>query len=211
MKVLLTGLAVLLVVYVSVAQGQYWGGYIDNHASTAGEGYARGMGDLVRSQGMANLDNSEAAINMTEAASRTMDNRQKWTDTYFQMRDANKKYRAQERGPKTSMEAAVRYAQAGKPKLLSPSDLDRVDGEISWPLLLKDARYADARTELEALFAKRAELGGITIDDYFMINRVTKSLLDQLKSQVRDVPAAEYVAAKRFVESLTYEANRPPS
>ena len=50
----------------SWAAAQYYGGaYVNNKASTVGESYARGMGDVMRSQGMRNLANSEAAINMT--------------------------------------------------------------------------------------------------------------------------------------------------
>ncbi|HBO44881.1 MAG TPA: hypothetical protein DD670_13320 [Planctomycetaceae bacterium] len=40
----------------SAAQAQY--GYPSYHASTAGEGYARGMADVVRSRGEANVMNS---------------------------------------------------------------------------------------------------------------------------------------------------------
>ena len=46
--------------------GSYGGGYpVSYHSSTAAEGRLRGMGDLVRSQGQANLDNSAAAVNST--------------------------------------------------------------------------------------------------------------------------------------------------
>ena len=210
------GLAVATLAMVAVANAQYdrgggfgYGVYQSGHASTAAEGAMRGAGDLIRSGSVANLNNSEAAINMTEAAKRGMENRQQWTDTYFQMRDANRQYRAAERGPKMTMEQAVRLAQSGKPDALSPSDLDSVDGGISWPMMLQSPKYADYRAQLEGLFSKRAELGGISTDDYFMISRSTRGMLDQLKTEVRTAPPAEYMAAKRFIESLAFEANRP--
>jgi len=209
MRILAFGLLAGLLAFVSIAKGQYYGGYVDNRAATPGESYARGLSDMTRSQSIANLNNSEAAINMTEAARKGMENRQQWTDTYFQMRDANRQYRAQERGPKATMEDAVRYAQLGKPAALSPSELDTVDGAISWPMLLQSPQYADYRAQLESLYAKRAEYGGITTDDYFQINRTTGAMLDALKTQVRNVPPAEYMAARRFIESLAYEARRP--
>ncbi len=41
---------------------------------------------MMRSQGQLNLDNSEAAKNYGEATSQAIDNRKKWTETYFEMR-----------------------------------------------------------------------------------------------------------------------------
>ena len=92
---------VFVVMFGSWAAAQYYGGaFIDNRASTVGESYARGYADVVRSHGTAILANSEAAINMTQAVRRDMENRDKWTDTYFQMRQKNRDYRAAERGPR---------------------------------------------------------------------------------------------------------------
>ena len=59
--------------------GGYFGG---SHASTAAEGQLRGMGDLVRSQGQANLSNSAAAINYSVARKNEIENRNQWTHTY---------------------------------------------------------------------------------------------------------------------------------
>ena len=36
-------------------------------------------------------------------------------------------------------------------------------------------------------------------------------MLDELKGQIRDVPQMDYIAARRFVESLAYEATAPSS
>lgn len=211
MKTLAVGFAASLLALAAVARGQYYGGaYVDNRASTPAEGYARGLGDVIRSQGIANLANSEAAINMTEAARRGMENRKQWTDTYFQMRDANRKYRAQERGPRPTMEDAVRYAQLGKPEQLSPSELDKVDGQISWPIILQAPQYAPYRDKLDQLFSKRATLGGVTTEDYLEINRTTKDMLAALKQEVKEVPTDAYIAAKNFIQSLAYEASHTP-
>jgi hypothetical protein len=117
MKRMTVGGLLIIGLGASLALGQYYGGaYIDNSASTVGESYARGMADVVRSQGAANVMNSQAAINMTEAARRDMENREQWTDTYFQMRQKNKEYRAAEKRPRATREDWVRYAAAGKPE-----------------------------------------------------------------------------------------------
>ena len=49
----------------AVVQGQYYGGY-GYHSSTLEEGVQRGAADLVRSYGMANLLNSQAAQQFEE-------------------------------------------------------------------------------------------------------------------------------------------------
>ena len=190
--------------------GSYYGGYPTyHHASTAAEGRLRGMGDLVRSAGQANLDNSAAAINYSVAQRSQIENRNEWTNTYFEMRQANKAYRAAERGPRASMEDMVRYAQAGKPKRLSPGELDTITGGLSWPILLSSEKFADDRSELTAAFSRRASRSVIASEDYLKIKQTTSEMLAQLKKQIRNVPSSEYISAKRFLESLAYEAGLP--
>jgi hypothetical protein len=184
-----------------------WSGY--HHASTAAEGAARGMADVVRSQGEANLSNSAAAINYGIARSNQIQNRSAWTSTYFQMREENRRARAAERRPRATMADLVRYAQAGKPKPLSPSELDLISGAVQWPMWLQIGDYAHGRAELEKVFASRASIGTISPADYMKVREVTTAMLGQLKGQIRDVPPAQYTAAKRFIESLAYEAARP--
>lgn len=213
MKKSAIGALALLIACSSWAMAQYYygGSYIDNKASTVGESYARGYADVVRSQGMANLSNSEAAINMTEAARRDMENRDQWTDTYFQMRQKNRDYRAAERGARPSREDFVRMAAAGRPEKLSPSDLDSVTGEISWPRALTRPEFASSRAELERLFAKRTAYGQSTWDDYSKIDAGLKKMQAELKALVRDMPPSDYTASKRFLDSLAFENQQPAS
>ncbi|HUT94613.1 MAG TPA: hypothetical protein VMY37_34475 [Thermoguttaceae bacterium] len=212
MKTATFSLALMLLAggILAFAQDYYGAPYPTNyHSSTAAEGALRGMGDLARSAGEYNLTTSQAAINMTEAQKKDIENRDQWTNTYFQMREANKEYRAQERGPRPSMESMVRYAQAGKPKRLSPSEVDSVTGKIAWPVLLQTDAYSAHRKELEQLFGKRAEHGVLGVDDQLQIRKTTTAMLAELKGQIRDVPQMDYIAARRFVESLAYEATAP--
>ena len=71
-----------------------WGG--GNFASTAQQGADYGMASMMRAQGYQNLQNSEAAKNFQSAQSQQIDNRKKWTETYFDMRKTNRKARADE-------------------------------------------------------------------------------------------------------------------
>ncbi|HID77296.1 MAG TPA: hypothetical protein EYP56_15035 [Planctomycetaceae bacterium] len=210
MRVIVTGL-VVLATGVGLAWGQdyYYPSYADFRASTPAEGYARGIGNVIRSQGAYNLLTSQAAINMTEAQREHMKNREQWTNTYFEMRAANKAYRAAARRPRPTMEDAVRWAQAGKPARLSPSELDVVTGKINWPRLLATERYTKYRQVLEALFAHRAVAGTLSYERHAKLEATTDAMLEELKSQIREVRAADYTASRRFLESLAYEASLP--
>jgi hypothetical protein len=184
------------------AYGPYDGGY---HASTAAEGYARGLGDVIRSEGAYNLMTSQAAINSTEAVKKDIENREQWTNTYFQMRRENRVARTEERGPRPTAEDIVRYAQMGKPKPLAPNQLDAVSGKIDWPRSLRTDEYADSRDQLDELFAKRAHYGDMSMEDFMKVKNLTDKMLDQLKQKVREMPSMEYVAAKSFLVSLAYQ------
>lgn len=194
----------------AAAQYEYWGGaYVDNRASTPAEGYARGLADVIRSRGMANLANSEAAVNMTEAARRDIENREKWTDTYFQMRKKNREYRAEMRGPRPTQEDFVRLAAAGKPDPLSPSELDSVTGEISWPRALTRPEFDEYRKKLDELFARRAAYGETSWEEYRQITSTIDAMEKQLVDLVRDIPPGDYTNAKSFIKSLDYEVKQP--
>ena len=183
---------------------------IYNNASTAAEGYANGMSNVISAKGDYNLNTSQAAINMTQAQSQEIQNRQQWTTAYFEMRKENRAYRAEERGRQPTMEDAVRYAQMGKPKRLSPSEMDSVTGKITWPRLLRTEQFEDQRTKLDELFEKRARYGS-TFEDQMALQETTNDILAAIKKQIRDLPPYEYTNSRRFLESLAYEGRLPSS
>jgi hypothetical protein len=197
-----------LAVWAQSTWGQY---YVDNRASTPGESYARGLGDVIRSAGQYNLQTSEAAINAEEARSKYLDNRIKGTQTYFEMRKMNQEYRAAEKRPPPSSADLARYAHNAGVKRLSPSQLDAVDGAIEWPLVLQSPEFAAARTQLDALFAARATgAAGWSVASYATVQELVDAMQRQLQGLISKVSAENYVYAKKFLESLAYEAGQPP-
>ena len=86
----------LLAVNVASAQGRGWGWGRGNYASTAQQAADYGMASMMRAQGYQNLQNSEAAKNYEQAKTLEIDNRKKWTETYFEMRKINRQARAEE-------------------------------------------------------------------------------------------------------------------
>ena len=104
-----------------------------DHASTLEEGYLRGLGDLVRSAGAANLMNSQAALNYEDARAKYFENRLRGVQTYFDMKKLNHDYRAEMRGQRATSEQLFRLAKMRAPEPLHPSEFDPYSGEVRWP------------------------------------------------------------------------------
>ncbi len=132
-----------------------------------------------------------------------------YAEAYFKLRLLNREYRAQLRGPRPTAEDLARYAETRRPDRLSPSELDPITGEISWPMVLQADRYAWYRGRLDGLFLEWARSDQLSPTSHLKIDRMTKAVLAELRKQVRAVPQMDYVAAKRFIRSLAYEARLP--
>ena len=79
MKLTGTCLIVMLVLGSTAAVGQV----IYNSASTAAEGYQRGLSGVISAQGQRNVSNSQAAINLTDARSNQIDNQLKSVNAFL--------------------------------------------------------------------------------------------------------------------------------
>jgi len=184
-----------------------FGGFYDYHSSTVQEGAQRGFADVVRSAGEYNLNTAQAASVSQDAVSKYLDNRLQATNTYFEMRQANRQYRREQETPPLSSQQLYRIAAEKAPDKLAASDLDPLTGDISWPLVLQQDEYEEIRTKMEGLFALRAKQGD---SEYvFQIQDAANEALAKLKANIRDYPAPEYLKAKRFLESLAYTARAP--
>jgi hypothetical protein len=198
-----------VIVPASSASSYYEYPYGYQFSSTPGEGFARGMADVIRAQGDYNLSTSAAAVNVGEARRREIDNAKQWTQTYFDMREINRQqFLAEQQRLRGNPDQLMRY-HSTKQNRLSPSDLDSITGEIHWPVLLTAEEYATQRDDLQKAFALRAQNGAMNADDLLRSIQVTDDLLAMLRSRVRDLPADKYMAAKRFIEALVAEAGLP--
>lgn len=189
----------------------YYGGMpYSYHSSTAAEGYGRGMGAVIRSMGQYNLDSSAATINLTEARKKQIANNKEWTNTYFQMREINQQQRnAEIERKRGTPEDWIRFAQAGKPKPLSASELNPVTGEIKWPILLTLPDFETQRAELEKLFAERSYKGVLDGEEFMKAKSLIEGVAASLAKKIKEFPADQYITAKNFLNSLSYVAGQP--
>lgn len=206
---LVAGAAILLSGSPAVAQwgmGFNRGGY----ASTAGQAAAYGMSEMMRAQGAQNLENSEAAKNWQDAKTEEIQNRMRWTETYFEMRKTNRDARAAEAGPPVTQEQAIRMAKMKAPPRLPSTQLDPVTGHIEYPVVLRDSVFDPYRAELDKLFAHRAASGGsLQYEDFQEIQRTVSKFIDVLKENVGKYAAGDYGRARTFLDSLAHESRFP--
>ena len=209
-RLLLLAVAALLPASAALAQ---WGGFGFNrggYASTAGQAAAYGMSEVMRAQGTENMLNSEAAKNWEDAKTLEIQNRQRWTDTYFEMRKSNREARAAEAGPPVTQEQAIRMAKLAAPARLNSTQLDPVTGHINYPIVLMDTPYTPYRDPLDGLFADRAASGGsIGYEKFQEIQTTVSQFIDALKTNVTKYAAGDYGQARTFLDSLAHEARMP--
>lgn len=186
-----------------------YGGYPGySGGGTAAGNAMNGMANAISAKGNYNLSTSAAAINMTQAQKNEIENRQLYTDTYFQMRATNKAAREKEAGPKPTMEQIARMARDGAPRPLKPNQVDPVSGQINWPGPLQDDSFQDERSQIEQLFSTRSRYGGLTYADQTKFRQITDSMFQELKGQIRQIPPSDYVACQNLLRSLKYTATK---
>lgn len=202
----MTGRMVIAVPLVIAALGRLAAAQ-SNEASTAFEGYTRGIGDLISANGLTNAANSQANVNNQTAQSMVIDNRMLWTYTYHQMRRVNDAARSEEAGVRATAEDWLLLSHSRGPKRLNSVALDPISGQITWPPVLTTEPFAAFRTQIEAYFENRARTGAVALhSEVLRVQSITDEMLDELKKHIREIPSRDYLIARNFIESLGNEA-----
>ena len=91
------------------------------------------------------------------------------------------------------------------PARLSPEQFDRQTGKISWPEALQGDTMETARRGLERLAAGQPASGDAAKNRSHEVRELTEQIKEQLKGQIREIPPADYVAARKFLNGLADE------
>lgn len=201
-------LALALVAVGSPCRAQ-WGYGWGSYSSTLQEGAQRGFADTVRSAGMANLYNSQAAVGVAAAESQALDNDLKYARNFFTIAQMNHDFRAASREKPPTSEQAFRWAHRDAPKALNSYEFDPLTGEINWPLVLQDAEYERYRDFMEQFFKERAQHPqNLNLNNYLQVQDAIESWLMDLKSHITKYKPNDYLRAKSLIESLGAEASK---
>jgi hypothetical protein len=190
-----------VVVPCVAAQAQY---YTEpyNYSSTLEEGIQRGYADVVRAYGMANLLNSQAMGQVEQARKQYIENQVKATQAYFELRRYMAEARHAERPMPLSLEQYVRLARDSAPAPLTATQLDPLTGVINWPKPLMLPEFTGFRQRIDQLFQQRAS--GYIV--FLPAQKAIQEFIDVLNSQANVFDAKDFVASRRFLDSLLIAA-----
>ena len=193
------------------AYGGYGGGYggYGYGATTARGSELQGMASVIGASGQAALARSEAGINYEEARSKFIDNQLKWAKTYYERKDVYQSHADKE--AEKNREVRDRYLAtkpSGLPPRLGPSQLDPSTGQITWPSALEGPEYREGKNALQDLFMTRVFTSG-SDDTANKIYQTARDMQYLLKTHIDDMPPYEYLAARKFLESMAFEGRYP--
>jgi hypothetical protein len=180
------------------------------HSSTFEEGVLRGAADLTRATGEANYFNSLAAINLQEANAKALANRQARIAGFFNERELNRAARKAEQPKPLSPQGYAVIARKAAPDPLGPHQYDRFTGKLHWPTALSTGDFVSERAALEMAFATRGTGdAGAGTDFHAYVQQITNQMHAKLQPQIGTLSPMEFVAARKFLASLAYEALHP--
>ena len=185
---------------VNVVGGYGYGGYRGGHASTAEEGMARGMADVIRSRSQASMNYAQAATQAERARRAYMENRNFAVSSFVENRAIRDEYRRKKFDEKKEKLAA--YIESREYQPLTSSDFYEPTGEISWPIGLMHPHDEKGRTEIEALFAQRAGQGTLPPEDYIRLNKLLNMWVYHVVDHEADFSVSEVNSAVRFLRRL---------
>jgi hypothetical protein len=187
----------------------YNGGYGWGGGGQTPQGAAlQGLSQVISAQGQANLANSAAAINYTQAQSNELRNQVQGTQTFWAMRDIGRAEREKERGPRPTPEELARRARAGAPRQLNTSQIDPVTGKIFWPSALQQSDFNDQRAPVDEMAAKWVKYGSLDYSDQTAMRQNIDAMFDSLKGQITAIPQQDYTQCRSFLQSLLYATTR---
>lgn len=191
---------------VGVGMGMGMGGGVGTAFSAAENARA----ETIRAQGEFNVMNTAAMSNYEDARSKYIDNQEKWTQVYAEKQRALATQKAANRETalatrERAKEFRASHTPSGPPRLAS-SQLDPTSGRIQWPTALSAAAFEGQRKSLDALFELRAH-SSTNPDLGSKVDKISSDMKDSLRKQIRDIPARDYLEARRFLDSLVVEAH----
>lgn len=183
-----------------------------DHASTDTEGTLRGWADYGRAIGDLQYRLAIARINNEMAREQYLNNTHQGLRLWYDRPLLRRQSLAAMAAPRPTPEQIARYAREAAPKPLDDSQYDYTLGTLYWPPELQNGLFADQRARIDRLFAERAKRpqhSGQGTANYAGIREATEAMKQTLKSRVHEFTPMEYIAAKQFVSSVEFEAQKP--
>lgn len=176
--------------------GPAWGGSV----GTAESSYLHGAGDVIRSEGLYNLNTARGMVEYENARSQYLANRREAAKNYVASKEFYQAQQNVKRDRARASAAVVRDLKSEAPLPLGPEAINPDTGKITWPKALLDNRFASKRTEVERIFAARARTSGS--GDTQKVQTISKDMASALKSGMSKLNGNDYTQARKFLERL---------
>ncbi len=198
---------------MGMGMGGGWGGYGWGGSQGGIGGIYDGQANVIRSEGMYNQMNSQAAINYQKANQENekaralhLENQQKIHEEKLKRTREAKVRQSEERVENmAARERQQEFIDAHKPQPLAGSQLDPSTGQINWPSPLRTSEFDDLRKAVEAFFETQTKYGS-TSDLTIQIVRKVGEMKDLLRKQILSMPMPEYSESRKFLDSLAASA-----
>lgn len=183
-----------------------YNGYYGTGLGNYGYNNMAGSGLYVTDTGGAGNGDASNAEQMRES----LENAKTSNTLYYQFREKSRAYRAQQLARKrVSPDVTAKAALDDIPRGLGSHELDRTTGKITWPFPLANDEYSNLRSDLEEQFHLRSQ--GDHPEGVMIIKQKIKLMVDILRTQIEDMPVAEYMVARKFLTSLDYATHQSVS
>lgn len=192
--------------YTPYYGGGGWGGYGPSyHSSTAAGDAMQGMASAISAQGSKNLNDSLALRNVEAARSANIDNRSKYVEEY-RWREDSAKARQQQQIAEMHAESMKRLENK-RLKPLTAEQYNPTTGTVNWPMLCRDPAYNEYRNALDGLLAKRAQYGGLSMEEFMEVEKQIKDFRGAITADRKKYPKGPVDQALRFLLSMHHDLN----
>jgi len=183
----------------------------------------RGSGDLARAQAaivtaqasvIANVASTNAAVakaadDLERVREMALDNDLKAAKAFYDRRKMYADHRAQHAAPRDKNDLARR--SKATTERASVYEVDPLRGRIFWPSVLKREEFVDSRVQMDVLFAERkSHQAGLGSNFCRQTKMLAGEMRGQLREMVDNLSPSEYVAARKFLDKLSMEAEMTP-
>ncbi len=176
-----------------------------DQAATAGESYARGISGIISAQGQRNVNDSQAAINLTDARSNQIDNQVKSVNAYWEKKGIYQQH-VDEMNKEIQAKRERYIARRGSLDL-STDEFDRTTGQVNWPPILTQSAWDPYRTKLDTAFHDRSYNGALTGDQYMDATTAYNDWRAAILAKKAEYPSQILQQMLRFLIKVQRELN----
>jgi len=128
-------------------------------------------------------------------------------EALYQFSDEHRMFRATQVARNREIaETSARIAVESRPRVLGTDEFDAANGRITWPTVLLTEDYQASRTAIEQALAALASQRGPETEA--AIREAVAGMVAILRTHIEDLPADEYLTARKFLDSVEFTAHK---